>query len=51
MNADFERIGTDSDTDIILSFIDRGYAVAVVGDDARLTKSGFEGIARHYKNY
>ena len=30
VNADFERIGTDSDVDIIKSMIDRGYIVTVL---------------------
>ena len=31
--------------------LDVDYAVIIVGDDARLTTSGFEGIPRHSKNY
>ena len=30
VNADFERIGTDSDVDIIKSMIDRGYIVTIL---------------------
>lgn len=44
VNADFERIGTDSDVSIITSMLDRGYAVIVLDylNDARAKSPDLE---------